>query len=194
MSNKICPVALAIGALTVGACSGPRVDVVSTSPAAPTSSAPSTTPPAATRQFRGAIERIDATASVLVVDGASVSVPASATIRDTGGGALTFADLKVGDIVSIVATIGGNTITATTIVRESPPPPPTTTLTGRVAAVSGTCPALTFAVSEATVTTTAATTFSGGTCAQVVNGVHVEVTGTRQADRSLAATQVTFRH
>jgi hypothetical protein len=43
------------------------------------------------------------------------------------------------------------------------------------------------------VTTTAATTFSGGMCSQVANGINVNVTGTRQADRTIAATAVVIR-
>ena len=73
------------------------------------------------------------------------------------------------------------------------PAPSTVTLSGRVAAVSGSCPALTFAVSDVTVTTTASTTVSGGSCAQIANGVQVEVTGTRQADRSIAASKIVIR-
>ena len=67
------------------------------------------------------------------------------------------------------------------------------TLSGPVAAVSGACPTLTFAVSDTTVTTTGATVVTGGSCAQIVNGVNVQVTGTRQADRSVVAAQVVIR-
>jgi hypothetical protein len=73
------------------------------------------------------------------------------------------------------------------------PPPTRVTVSGRVAAMSGSCPTLTFAVSDTTVTTTAATTVRGGTCAQIVNGVVVDATGTRQADRSIAATAIVIR-
>jgi hypothetical protein len=80
-----------------------------------------------------------------------------------------------------------------TPVKPSPPVNQTVRIDGRVAAASGTCPTLTFAVSDETVTTTQATTFSGGTCPQVVNGVNVDVTGTRQTDRTIAATAVVIR-
>jgi len=76
---------------------------------------------------------------------------------------------------------------------SSAPAPTTVTVRGRVAALSGSCPTLTFAVSDTTVTTTAATTISGGSCAQIVNGVVVDVTGTRQDDRSIAATAIVIR-
>jgi hypothetical protein len=184
--------AVAATVFVFGACSGPRVDVLSsTTPTTPPTT-PST-PPApsvpTTRQFRGTIERIDSTNQIIVVDHVSVSVPSSATIHDADGNTLAFASLQVGDVVSVTATVSNGTVTATAIVRESQPPT-TVTLNGRVAAVSGTCPALTFAVSDVTVTTSAGTTVTGGTCAQIVNGIGVTVTGTRQADRSIAATEV----
>lgn len=191
--------AVAAAVLVAAACSGPRVDVLSstaapsTTPATSTPPAtPPTTPASVTRQFRGTIDRIDATTQILVVDGASVSVPSSATIRDSAGATLAFASLQVGDVVAVTATVNGGTLTATAIVREAQAPS-TVTVDGRVAAVSGTCPTLTFAVSDVTVTTSASTTVSGGSCAQIVNGVDVHATGTRQADRSIAATQVTIR-
>ena len=189
--------ASAIGAvaLTIAACGGSRVEVVSTTTSPSTSAASAPSPPApATRQFRGTIDRIDAANRVLVIAGTTVAVPASATIRNAAGSALAFTDLHVGDIVSVSGTEAAGVVTATAVVVDAPAPSASTVaISGRVAAVSGICPTLTFAVSDTTVTTTAATVMTGGSCTQIANGIDVEVTGTRQADRSVVATQVTIR-
>ena len=60
------------------------------------------------------------------------------------------------------------------------------------------CPAATFKVGPTlalatTVTTTAATTFSGVTCAALANGARVEVEGTKQANGSIVAASVELR-
>jgi hypothetical protein len=47
-----------------------------------------------------------------------------------------------------------------------------------------------FAIDSVTITTTASTTFTGITCAQIVNGSSVVVQGVRQTDASVAATSV----
>jgi hypothetical protein len=96
--------------------------------------------------------------------------------------------------VDVISSTAPNASTPVTAPAPTPAPAPSTvTLSGRVAAVSGSCPALTFAVSDVTVTTNASTSVSGGTCAQIANGVQVEVTGTRQADRSIAASKIVIR-
>jgi hypothetical protein len=69
---------------------------------------------------------------------------------------------------------------------------PTVRLDGDVSGVSGTCPSITFTASRTTVKTSSSTTFDGG-CAAIVNGASVSVTGTRQADNSVAATRVAVR-
>jgi hypothetical protein len=189
---------LASAALSAAACGGSSVQVLSstTSPSSTTSTP--NAPMSAPRQFRGAIERIDAATRVIVVAGLSVSVPASATIDDSAGNAIAFSALQVGDIVSISAMVADGSVTATTVTVDSPAPAPapspsTVTLSGRVAAVSGACPSLTFAVSDTTVTTSSSTAVTGGSCTDIVDGADVQVTGTRQDDRSVAASQVVIR-
>jgi hypothetical protein len=63
---------------------------------------------------------------------------------------------------------------------------------GRVSGLTGTCPSLALTVGATRVTTTSSTIFSGGTCAAIVNGVKVEVEGTRQSDSSIVATILEF--
>ena len=63
-------------------------------------------------------------------------------------------------------------------------------LEGRVAALAGTCPDITFTVDGTTVKTTSATRFDDVTCAQVRNDLRVKVKGVRQSDGSLRAVEV----
>lgn len=57
-----------------------------------------------------------------------------------------------------------------------------------------TCPAITFVVATRTVVTNAtATVFQGGTCLQVLNGVHVRVRGTLQTNGTVLASRVEIR-
>jgi hypothetical protein len=61
---------------------------------------------------------------------------------------------------------------------------------GDVANLSGACPALTFRVGSQLVRTTSSTFFEHIKCAEIKNGVEVEVFGRMQADGSLMATAV----
>jgi Domain of unknown function (DUF5666) len=61
---------------------------------------------------------------------------------------------------------------------------------GLVSVRAGTCPAITFSVQGANVTTTSATRFKDVSCANVVNGMRVEVRGQRQTDGSVLASRV----
>jgi hypothetical protein len=62
-------------------------------------------------------------------------------------------------------------------------------VTGTVSALSGTCPALTFAVGTRVVRTGSATVFDDR-CTDVRNGVRVEVKGTRMNDGTFTAARV----
>jgi hypothetical protein len=73
-------------------------------------------------------------------------------------------------------------------------------ITGTIFEFSGaaSCPAATFKVGSTlslstTVTTTAATTFAGVTCATLANGARVEVEGTRQANGSIVAASIELK-
>ena len=63
-------------------------------------------------------------------------------------------------------------------------------LSGPVASLSGTCPTLAFIVQGTRVTTIAGTTIAHGNCADLKNGVQVEVTGVRGTDGTLAASRI----
>jgi hypothetical protein len=60
---------------------------------------------------------------------------------------------------------------------------------GAVSGLSGTCPALTFNVGSARVTTNGSTFFDDD-CADVQNGVRVEVEGIREAGNTIVAVKV----
>ena len=63
---------------------------------------------------------------------------------------------------------------------------------GSVLTLTGKCPNLTFIVRTTLVTTSSATTFSGGKCDDVKNGKQVAVDGTTQSNGSVKATRVTI--
>ena len=67
-------------------------------------------------------------------------------------------------------------------------------LKGTVAALSGTCPTITFTVSGVTVKTTGATRFEDGWCAGVQNNARVEIQGRRQSDGSIQADRIEVEH
>jgi hypothetical protein len=62
-------------------------------------------------------------------------------------------------------------------------------LTGTLAGLAGTCPAITFTVNSKAVSTTASTRFKDVTCASLANGDRVEVKGAQGAT-SIVATEV----
>lgn len=68
----------------------------------------------------------------------------------------------------------------------------TVQIRGVVSALTGTCPALRFAVEGQIVTTTARTDFRRGNCSHMVNGLEVLVEGTRQSNGEIAARSVTL--
>ena len=177
------------------ACGRRDVEVISstTTPSAGAASSPSAPGAPTSVVVRGTIDSIDATARTIVVRGTIVSVPAAATIRARTG-SLTFADLKVGDTVEIVATRNGSALVASDIVVEADGSPvQQVEIEGSIAALQGSCPAVTFSVRSTAISTTATTTFVGRTCSQLANGVSVTVDGSRQGSGAITATRVSSR-
>jgi len=151
----------------------------------------------------GTIATIDTTAKSFTITGFTVTTSTSTTIRH-GDTTVAFSSLKAGDHVQVRGTKTGTTIAATEIKVETPegddnesgdhPPttPTTAELSGTVASLTGTCPAITFTLSTTKVTTTSATTFDHTTCSAITNGAKVEVEGTKQTDGSITATKVSL--
>jgi hypothetical protein len=167
------------------------VQVLSTSPTAPTTLNPPSATPVRTVIVSGVITSVNASDRTIVVNGATVSVPPTATIRNQAG-TLSFADLIVGVTVRLTATRSGSTITASeVIVKESPQPVTTTVhIEGQVSGLSGACPAITFTLSGISVSTNSATVFAGLGCGAVANGAPVNVRGIAQSNGSIMATLV----
>jgi hypothetical protein len=86
-------------------------------------------------------------------------------------------------------TVAGRTFT---VQQEGEPPadPVEVTLQGSVSDLAGSCPTISFVVDRTRVTASDTTVYQRGNCRQVSNRESVRVTGTRQADGSVAASQI----
>jgi hypothetical protein len=188
-------VAVALVAIFSTVACGPNtVTVSSPSPSTPAAPATATSRPAPTYQDRveGAITSIDTGAQTFVVSGRTVMVLSTTRIRGWSG-ALTFANLKVGENVRVIGTTSGTVLTATEILVDDgtrQTPANGTRVSGAVSGLSGTCPALSFKAGGTAVTTSQATKFGEGGCAEVANGVNARVNGVAQTDGSIQATHV----
>ena len=144
-------------------------------------------------ELEGLIASINLSGRTLVVNGTTVSVPATATIRH-GDTTFNFADLRVGQRVHVKGAATGSTIVASEVkLQDENPEPPDddeAEAEGTVTGLGGTCPALTFTVHSTRVSTNTSTQFLQGTCGQLKNGSKVEVEGTRLSDGSITAAKV----
>jgi hypothetical protein len=152
-------------------------------------------------EVNGRITAIDAAAGTFEVGTAKVSVPAGVIIRH-GNRTFLLADLAVGDRVQVKGSRDEAGVVVASDVKVEPGRDNADDdqdgdddggepqVTGAVSTLTGTCPALSFNIQTTAVTTSATTTFTGVTCAEVANGTIVEVEGTLQADGSIAAAHV----
>ena len=142
-------------------------------------------------EIEGAIVSIGAQS--LVVRTTTVKVSASTVIRH-GHTPVAFADLKVGEQIHVKGTSDGKTIAATeiTVQNEDDDHERTVEAQGVVSGLKGKCPSITFTIGTTNIATSATTTFRHGACEHVTNGGSVEVTGARQADGSILASQVSI--
>ena len=101
-----------------------------------------------------------------------------ATGPKDAGGTMTAATVRVGPATPPAAGRGAAPGTPTGETRVS----------GLVASMTGTCPALTFVLGNTTVHTTDKTRFEGGQCSDVKDGVRAGIAGPRAADGSITAT------
>jgi hypothetical protein len=124
-----------------------------------------------------------------------------------GATSLTCSQIQVNDHVEAHGTMNGRTFVATDVNVETAhgvEPEPgddhgndgndqnESEVQGAVsgAAAGHSCPAFTFSVGSTVVTTTSGTRFEDTTCAGVVNGITVEVKGTRTSATAITATKV----
>lgn len=87
--------------------------------------------------------------------------------------------------------------TNTTPPTPSPPPVPSpppaasqVELIGKVAALHGSCPALDFKIGSTRVAADERTTYQGGTCTSLRNGVRVRIEGLERADGTVQAQKI----
>jgi hypothetical protein len=152
----------------------------------------STTPPVQSQaEVEGAVSALTGTCPALAftVQGTKVTTTATTTFER-----VTCATVQNATVVDVKGTRQTDgSIVGTKVETGAAAQPPAQNQAeakGAVSALTGTCPAITFTVQGAKVTTTSTTTFSNVTCAAVANGKIVEVTGTRQTDGSITATRI----
>jgi hypothetical protein len=144
-------------------------------------------------EVEGRITELVAANRTLRVSGTLVTVPETAEIR-RGGQRLQFADLVVGDKVEVRGAIEGTTFVASEVrVEGDNRGRDLQQRRGTVAELAGTCPELTFTLGTLRITTNGSTFFKDVSCANVQNGVPVEVNGRPQQDGSLLAVIVKDR-
>jgi hypothetical protein len=120
-----------------------------------------------------------------IVQGTRVTTTASTAFEG-----VTCANIKNGVKVNVTGQRGADGTLAATRVRMEDTGNNQGEMKGAVAGLTGTCPNLTFTIQGTKVTTTGSTAFSGITCANIKNGVMVQVKGTRGADGAIAASRV----
>lgn len=121
--------------------------------------------------LKGIVSAVDVDALTITVSAKVINVPATAKVIDALGAPLTFADITVGKRVHVSGkTVAG--VSTASVVRVL-----TFAVSGTVADLAGTCPAITFTVGDQDVTTTATTEFARGECEKVADGMQVEVQG-----------------
>ena len=126
-----------------------------------------------------------------VVEG--ITIKTSAATSFEGG---TCLDIKAGTKVGAKGTRQADGSVLASRIQIKQPELETVEGEGRVTSlVVGTvCPTLQFVVEGITVTTSAATSFEGGTCLDIQPGTKIQAKGTRQADRSVLASLVRIRN
>jgi len=133
----------------------------------------------------GTISGLGGTCPALTFTLSGTTVLTTDKTRFEGG---TCADVKEGGRAGAVGPKdAGGAITAEHV-KIVPPPPPHAA--GAVAALGGTCPALTFTLSGTIVHTTDKTVFEGGACADVKEGARAGAVGPKAADGSITADRV----
>ncbi len=146
-------------------------------------------------EIEGLITAINAGARTLTVDGKTVSVPTTASIRH-GNRTVAFADLKVGQRVHVKAAPDStNTLVATDVMLQDDgmgDDDNEQELKGTVSGLTGTCPTISFTVGTTAVTANAATDYRGGACADVKNGNAVEVDAMKPASGPVVATRISI--
>jgi hypothetical protein len=152
---------------------------------------PMAPPPPAPTMTEGTVSALSGACPAITFTVAGKTFTTDAQTRfGNGGCAAVKNDVKV--VVQSQATAaGGVRVLAVKLIL---PPPPAPNLAGEVTAVSGTCPAITISLGSKTAVTSAATVFTGKTCADVKPGVKVAIFGTvAPGSATITATKVVVR-
>jgi len=145
-------------------------------------------PPALTE---GTVSALSGTCPTITFTVASKTFTTDAQTRYGDGGCAAVQNGVKVVVQSQATTAGGTRVLA---VKVIPPPPPPPALSGEVTAVTGTCPAITITLGTKVAVTSAATVFTGKTCADVKVGSKVGIYGTIAAGATtLTATKVVIR-
>jgi hypothetical protein len=150
------------------------------------------------REVSGTVAGLTGSASAFQFMLGTTTVKGDATTKFGGDSDTpkTFADLKNGATVEVKGVQGDGFVQATRIQIDKPENGPgddngdEVELEGQLGPVTGTCPAISSTVGTTKFTTSSATRFEDAACTAFKAGDRVQVKGTRNADGSVKATQV----
>ena len=126
----------------------------------------------------------------LTVDTTTVRTSSSTTVKRRGD-FQSLDTLKVGQTLHVVgARQSDGSIDARLIEINDDAEGGKVEIEGSVGGLKGSCGAMTFGINGYSIVTNGLTTFDGTTCTSMKNGDKVKVTGTKQADGSVLATNV----
>jgi len=178
--KSLLPVSVA-ALLSLCACRGREVEIISSAPAAPSQTTATSARPAVPVRVDGRVAGVSSVCPALTFTVSGITVTTSASTDFSGG----CAAILNGATVSVTGprqTDGSIAATRVEVAEAE--------VTGAMSAVQGTCPVLTFSVAGTSVSASAATILDGLSCAQLTNGTVVRVDGYRQADGSIQASSI----
>ena len=187
------------GATITGSVNGVQASITSSSEAVAMASKPATKPVTVTVVGTSISTTIDGSGRFQLND-----VPVGdVQLKFVGTGldaTLTVKGVEAGDVIDLRVRLTDSSVRIEAERRErrrgddDKPRDADDKLKGTVAALSGTCPTITFTVSGIIVKTSSDTRFEDGWCAGVRNNERVEIQGRRQTDGSIQADRIEVDH
>ena len=167
--------------LTLSACHGREVEVISSTPTASPTAPTRTVASTPTVRLDGTVSGALGTCPALAFKVSRTIVKTSSTTTFDGA----CAAIVNGASVSVTGTRQtDDSVAATRVaVRE-------TQVEGAMSAVKGSCPVLTFSVAGTMIWMDSTTVLNGLSCSQLANGTIVRVSGFRRADGSILASSI----
>jgi hypothetical protein len=172
-----------VAAVTLSACHGREVELISSTPTASPASPTRTVAPTSTVRLEGDVSAASGTCPSLTFTVSRTVVKTSSSTAFDGGCTAVVS----GGTVSVSGTRQpDDSVAASRVsVRESQ-------LQGAMSAVKGSCPVLTFSVAGTSIWMDSTTVLNGLSCSQLVNGTIVRVSGFRRADGSILASAISM--